>query len=76
MGTEEENEQKREVPVSLETIANSVKVIRTLTSGIYDHVNTLLERALDIYDVINDRLTPESSGYGSHYADYFREDSE
>ena len=76
MATEENETTKREVPASLESIADSVTIVRKIATGLYDHINTLLEQTTEIYDVISDRAADLAAGYGAHYSDYFREDAE
>jgi hypothetical protein len=76
MATNENEKQKREVPASLESIADSVTTVRKIAAGLYDHVNTLLEQTSEIYDVISDRAAAQAAGYGAHYADYFGNEAE
>ena len=76
MATEKNKTMKREVPVSLESIADSVTVVNKITAGLYDHINTLLEQTSEIYDVISDRLAAQATGYGMHYDDSFLDETD
>ncbi len=76
MATKENKTTKREVPVSLESIADSVTIVRKIATGLYDHINTLLEQTSDIYDVISDRAVAQAAGFGAHYSDFLRDEAE
>ena len=76
MATEKHETTKREVPASLESIADSVTIVRKIATSLYDHINTLLEQTTGIYDVISDRAADLAAGYGAHYSDFFPDEAE